>query len=45
MDASIAAMKDHHKKLKETWGIVSDLEIAIPEQPFSSLREEILRHV
>jgi CRISPR system Cascade subunit CasC len=45
MDASIAALKEHHEQLKKTWGIKPSAEIAIPDKPLDEFCEEILRHV
>ncbi len=45
MDASIAALKEHHEQLKKTWGIKPSLEAAIPDKPLDKFCEEILRHV
>ncbi len=45
MEASIAALKEHHKQLKETWSIKPSLEIAIPDKPLDQFCREILSHV
>jgi CRISPR system Cascade subunit CasC len=45
MDASIAALKEHHQQLKNTWGIKPSVEIAIPDKPLDAFCTEILRHV
>ncbi len=45
MDASIAALKEHHEQLKKTWGIKLSAEVAIPDKPLDDFCEEILRHV
>lgn len=45
MEASIAALKEHHKQLKETWGIKTSLEVAIPDKPLDQFCKEILSHV
>jgi CRISPR system Cascade subunit CasC len=45
MDASIAALKEHHKQVKETWSIKPALEIAIPDKPMDEFCTEILAHV
>jgi CRISPR system Cascade subunit CasC len=45
MDASVAALQEHHKQLKETWGIMPALEVAIPDKPLDQFCAEILRHV
>ena len=45
MEASIAALKEHHEQLKRTWGIKPSAEIAIPDKPLDEFCEEILHHV
>lgn len=45
MDASIAALKEHHERLKKTWGIKPAVEIAIPDRPLDEFCAEILSHV
>jgi CRISPR system Cascade subunit CasC len=45
MDASITALKEHHKQLKETWSIKPSAEAAIPEMPLDQFCKEILSHV
>jgi CRISPR system Cascade subunit CasC len=45
MDASIAALKEHHEQLKKTWGINPALEVAIPDKPLNEFCAEILSHV
>ena len=45
MDASIVALKEHHKQLKETWSIKPALEIAIPDKPMDEFCREVLAHV
>jgi CRISPR system Cascade subunit CasC len=45
MEASIAALKEHHEQLKKTWGIKPALEIAIPDSPLDGFCKEILSHV
>ena len=45
MDASIAALKEHHEQLKNTWGIKPSAEIAIPDKSLDQFCSEILRHV
>ena len=45
MDASIAALKEHHKQLKETWNIKPALEIAIPDKSLNEFCKEIMSHV
>jgi CRISPR system Cascade subunit CasC len=45
MDASIAALQEHHEQLKKTWGIKPRLEVAIPGRPLDEFCAEILSHV
>jgi CRISPR system Cascade subunit CasC len=45
MKASIDRLKEHHKQLKETWGIKPSLEVAIPDKPLDEFCKEILSHV
>lgn len=45
MDASVAALKEHHLQLKKTWGIGPAAEVAIPEKTMDEFCEEILSHV
>jgi CRISPR system Cascade subunit CasC len=45
MDASIAALKEHHEQLKNTWGIRLLAELAIPDKTLHQFCTEILRHV
>jgi CRISPR system Cascade subunit CasC len=45
MDASIAALKEHHEQLKKTWGIKPSVEVAIPDKRLDEFCEEILTHV
>ena len=45
MEASIAALKEHHQQLKATWGIKPLLEITIPDKPLDDFCKEILNHV
>src|ERR1039457_2874599 len=45
MDASIVALKEHHKQLKETWSIKPTLEIAMPDKPLDEFCREVLAHV
>ncbi len=42
---SIAALKQHHEQLKETWGIKPALEVAIPDKPLNDFCKEIISHV
>jgi CRISPR system Cascade subunit CasC len=45
MEASIATLKEHHKKLKETWDIKPTVDTAIPEKSLEEFCAEILSHV
>jgi CRISPR system Cascade subunit CasC len=45
MDASIAALNEHHEHLKKTWGIQPSVEVAIPGKPLAQFCAEILSHV
>ena len=45
MDASIAALKEHHEQMKKTWGIKPAAEVAIPDKPLDEFCKEILSHV
>lgn len=45
MEASIAALKDHHNQLKQTWNIRPAVEVAIPDKPLDKFCKEILSHV
>ena len=45
MDASIAALREHHAQLKKTWGIKPTLEKAIPETDLDTFCREIVTHV
>jgi CRISPR system Cascade subunit CasC len=45
MDASIAALKEHHEQLKKTWGIKPAAEVAIPDRPLDEFCAEILSYV
>ena len=45
MDASIAALREHHEQLKKTWGIKPSAEVAIPDKPLDEFCEEILHRV
>jgi CRISPR system Cascade subunit CasC len=44
MEVSVAALKEHHKGLKETWGITPAAEVAIPDKPLAEFCKEILNH-
>lgn len=45
MDASIAALREHHEQLKKTWGITSTAEEVIPDKALDEFCGEIVRHV
>ncbi len=45
LNASVEAMKSHHAKLKETWGIVCDTEIAIPDINLNAFCQALTQHV
>jgi len=45
MDASIEAMKAHHAKLKETWGITCDTEVVLPTVNLNAFCEALTKHV
>ena len=45
MDASIAALREHHAQLKTTWGIETAADAAIPDKTLNAFCGEILRHV
>ena len=45
LDASIEAMKAHHAKLKATWGITCEAEVALPDVNLNAFCEALTRHV
>ncbi len=45
LDASIEALKAHHSKLKETWGIACDTEVSIPDVNLNAFCEALTQHV
>lgn len=45
VDASIAALKEHHEQLKKTWGIQPVVEVAIPDKSLDDFCKEIIAHV
>lgn len=45
LEESIEALKRHHEQLKQTWGIKSSVEVAIPEKPLDDFCKEILHNV
>lgn len=45
VEGSIAALKEHHAKLKTTWGIETATEAAIPDVPLAQFIETLTAHV
>jgi hypothetical protein len=45
LDASVEALKAEHAKLKETWGLVCDTEVAIPDTNLNAFCEALKKHV
>jgi CRISPR system Cascade subunit CasC len=45
MDASVAALKEHHAQSKKTWGINPKLEITLPDATLDEFCAEMVRHV
>jgi CRISPR system Cascade subunit CasC len=45
MEASIAALTEHHKQMQDTWSIQPTLEVAIPKRPLDEFCKEILNRV
>ncbi|MCW5557275.1 MAG: type I-E CRISPR-associated protein Cas7/Cse4/CasC [Verrucomicrobiae bacterium] len=45
LDASLEALQAHHSKLKQTWGLVCETEVAIPETNLNAFCEALTRHV
>ena len=45
LEPSIEALKSHHAKLKETWGITCDTEVAIPEVNLDAFCKALTQHV
>jgi hypothetical protein len=45
MTASETALKEHHEKLKTTWGINPVNEVEIPAMSLDKFCEEIVAHV
>ncbi len=45
MEASIEAMKSHHDRLKETWGIVCTEEVLLPEVNLNAFCRALTQHV
>jgi len=44
LDASIEALKSHHSKLKDTWGIACDTEVAIPDDTLNAFCKALTKH-
>jgi CRISPR system Cascade subunit CasC len=45
LDASVEALKAEHAKLKETWGLAFDTEVAIPDANLNAFCEALKNHV
>jgi hypothetical protein len=45
LDASVEALKAEHAKLKETWGLVCDTKVAIPDTNLNAFCEALKKHV
>ncbi len=45
LDASIEALKAHHTKLKETWNLACDTEVAIPDINLKAFCQALTNHV
>ncbi len=45
IDTSIEKLKEHNEKLKTTWGIQPDVEIAIPDTDVNSFIKQLTDHV
>lgn len=45
LEASVHAMREHHQALKKTWGIASDVEIAIPDENLKAFLEALTKNV
>jgi len=45
LDASVEALKAEHAKLKETWGLVFETEVAMPETNLNAFCEALKNHV
>jgi len=43
--ASVAEMTEHHRQLKQTWGIETTTEVMVPETPLATLIERLVSHV
>jgi CRISPR system Cascade subunit CasC len=45
LDASIEALKAHHAKLKETWGLTCDTEVILPDINLNAFCQALTQHV
>jgi CRISPR system Cascade subunit CasC len=45
LDNSIEAMKAHHSKMKETWGITCDTEVILPDVNLNAFCEALTKYV
>lgn len=45
LEVSIEAMKTHHAKLKETWGITCDTEVILPDVNLNAFCQALMKHV
>lgn len=45
LDASVEALKAHHSKLKETWGLTCDAEAIVPDVNLNAFSEALTKHV
>lgn len=45
MSASVEALKEHHARLKTTWGIEPAVEVAIPDRSLDNFCKELVGHV
>ncbi len=45
LGSSIEAMQAHHAKLKETWGIICDTEVILPDANLKAFCQGLTQHV
>ncbi len=45
LESSTTALREHHEKLNETWGLTCDTEVAIPEVNLNAFCEGLIQHV
>ncbi len=45
LEPSVEALKAHHAKLKDTWGITCETEVAIPDVNLNAFCEALTQHV